>query len=136
MSDDLVSLARELVDLDARASEVRTKMRALLDGPPAPTRPLKPVAGLNGGGQTRAAQRAQTEADDLAIVDLLKTSPSLRLTEIIAALQKPASTVQLMLKRLARQSLIERDKDRRWSATSSSRSETTEASGGQPLAAG
>jgi hypothetical protein len=109
MPDDLVALAKRLVQLDSEASVVREQMRALLDGPTG--RPSKPVAGLNGGGRAAAA--------DGKVLDALKAAPDgLTQAEVAQALDMAMSSTGNRLSRLEAAGLATKD-GRRWLPTAS-----------------
>jgi hypothetical protein len=114
---DLVELAKELVEVDQRAEEIRNAMRKLLANGPGetPSRPTRPRGAP--WGAKRAAILAHSAAEDTRVVELLKATP-LRQSAIAATIGAKPSTMQQRLRRLAEKGLVARNEDGLWSATS------------------
>jgi hypothetical protein len=110
MADDLVQLARQLVELDAKTRELRAKMLALLVE--APARPTS-AAGLNGGA---GQKQGKAEADE-AVLEVLRQAPApMRQIEVARATGQPVSTTGNRLARLREQSRVTLSEGL-WSAT-------------------
>ena len=110
MSDAVLELARELVELDQRAIEIRNALRAALtsndlDPDVVETPPFVVTSPPRASPKTKTRQGENSaararEAED-RIVQYLRSSPGLRTSEIVRATQGSLTTTVARLKRLS-----------------------------------
>lgn len=131
---DLVQLAEQYVSLTSQLEDVRNAMRlALANGAAGGAVEVRPTPGGKqpAAGKTskttqpkqpakpgRAEIRANSAAQDQAVVSLLKQQPGLRVGQIAAALQANPTTITERMRRLSGKGQVRRDDGGGWAATS------------------
>jgi hypothetical protein len=111
MSQELVELARRLVEIDREAGDIRNAMRSILaNGADAPVRPT--IAQRSGGKKPPAGKHAEALAQaaraEQEIVAILRSGP-MRMAEVAAQMAAKQSTTSERFRRLEGRGLIQRN---------------------------